>query len=361
MKKIRKICAVVTAVTLCFSYLITPIYASDERINPKDISEILNEATIAGKAWESIGFKAEDIAELTRMKRNEKLMSTFNSEEYEAFLDNQVNMSEEEMTEYLFSEDGSAYEPYVYDHKGNPPESTEEQIERIEYVTNVALKKYGNLYNTEKFNKYVFYLYMSHYIDNPNYKRSNPGFSHIYADVITESDILAYEKFVAESKFVMFADNLVNLVNSVKSNVSNIKTIKNDISNIKKKSKKIAWAVYGILKSKPIKYPERAKLLITSLKKHYESKESVTELIEAIHQDFERDGINDIGKNYIELCANGLLSLIAETFTPFGFSLSVGLFAFNQFLNLYDEAKLVALHYSLSARKADRLDKLLFG
>ena len=64
MKKIRKICAVVTAVTLCFSYLITPIYASDERINPKDISEILNEATIAGKAWESIGFKAEDIAEL---------------------------------------------------------------------------------------------------------------------------------------------------------------------------------------------------------------------------------------------------------------------------------------------------------
>ena len=72
MKKIRKICAVVTAVTLCFSYLITPIYASDERINPKDISEILNEATIAGKAWESIGFKAEDIAELTRMKRNEK-------------------------------------------------------------------------------------------------------------------------------------------------------------------------------------------------------------------------------------------------------------------------------------------------
>lgn len=38
----------------------------------------------------------------------------------------------------------------------------------------VALDRYGSVYNSEQFNKYVVYLYMSHYIDNPNYTRENP-------------------------------------------------------------------------------------------------------------------------------------------------------------------------------------------
>ena len=63
----------------------------------------------------------------------------------------------------------------------------------------------------------------------------------------------------------------------------------------------------------------------------------------------------------MKLCVNGILDVIVGTFTPFGFSLSVGLVVFNQYMNLYDDAKLAALHYSLSARKADRLDKILFG
>lgn len=69
----------------------------------------------------------------------------------------------------------------------------------MQYVTQVALERYGNTYNTTDFNKYVLYLYMSHYIDNPNYTKESPGFDNIYAYVITSDDITAYENFIAQS------------------------------------------------------------------------------------------------------------------------------------------------------------------
>ena len=358
MKKTRKLCAVVIAVVLTFTYLVTPIYAADKMINTDDVAEILDASIKAGKAWESIGFKAEDIAEIAKMKKNEKLMATFNREEFEEFLDNEVTMSDEEIDKYLFSEDSSAIEPYVYGHNGNPPESEAEQVERIVHVINVAQKKYSGLYTTEKFNRYVFYLYMSHYIDNPNYKKSNPGFSDIYADVITKSDVLAYDAFVAQSNVSMFADNLVNMIGAIKTNVDGINTVKKNILDIKEKSDAIAKAAQDIYQASKIEYFEKAHLITVAFKKHYASKGSVNELISAIHKDLER---KDIPVEYMKLCVNGILDVIVGTFTPFGFSLSVGLVVFNQYMNLYDDAKLAALHYSLSARKADRLDKILFG
>ena len=92
----------------------------------------------------------------------------------------------------------------LYSQDGNPPSGVEEQNERIKYVTQVALDRYGSVYNSEQFNKYVVYLYMSHYIDNPNYTRENPGFDNIYAYVITNDDIRAYDKFIEQTKYSMF-------------------------------------------------------------------------------------------------------------------------------------------------------------
>ena len=199
---------------------------------------------------------------------------------------------------------------------------------------------------------------MSHYIDIPNYKKSNPGFSDIYADVITKSDVLAYDAFVAQSNVSMFADNLVNMIGAIKTNVDGINTVKKNILDIKEKSDAIAKAAQDIYQASKIEYFEKAHLITVAFKKHYASKGSVNELISAIHKDLER---KDIPVEYMKLCVNGILDVIVGTFTPFGFSLSVGLVVFNQYMNLYDDAKLAALHYSLSARKADRLDKILFG
>ena len=43
-----------------------------------------------------------------------------------------------------------------------------------------------------------------------------------------------------------------------------------------------------------------------------------------------------------------------------GFGLSISVCYYNMYMNLYDKAKITALHYSLSGRVAERLDVLLW-
>lgn len=71
----------------------------------------------------------------------------------------------------------------------NPPVDADEQAERMVHVYHDAYALYGNQSNVDK---YIVYLYLSHYVDNPNYNRNSPNFDSIYADVLTSSDISAY-------------------------------------------------------------------------------------------------------------------------------------------------------------------------
>lgn len=66
---------------------------------------------------------------------------------------------------------------------------------------------YGNQSNVDK---YIVYLYLSHYVDNPNYNRNSPNFDSIYADVLTSSDISAYESFISNTKFSGIANDVKN-------------------------------------------------------------------------------------------------------------------------------------------------------
>lgn len=57
----------------------------------------------------------------------------------------------------------------------------------------------------------------------------------------------------------------------------------------------------------------------------------------------------------------GFLGVLAGTTTMFGIGLSISLCYYNVYMNLYDQVRLTALHYSLSGRVAGRLDELLWG
>ena len=199
---------------------------------------------------------------------------------------------------------------------------------------------------------------MSHYIDNPNYTKEKPGFDNIYAYVITLDDINAYENFIAQSKFSMFSTNLVNFIDEFKSASGNTNDIITSVDKGKIISINTANAVYGLSTFDPNKTVSRAKLIITSFKNHYENSSSINELLNGIYQDLEPE---DVSQQYVATCVTGLLGAMAGTTTLFGFGMSISLCCYNAYTNLYDKARLAALHYTLSSRVAIRLDKLIWG
>ena len=354
---IKKVISVVIAICLMFistiGSSIQPIYAaSSARINPDDMLTVLNDITVAGQSWENIGFDSEDIANIMQMQRKD--------DSYYASLNTDIARLSVETVETKALENAIAGQGYIqsYAQNGNPPATPQEQNERMQYVTQVALERYGNTYNTADFNKYVLYLYMSHYIDNPNYTKESPGFDNIYAYVITSDDITAYENFIAQSKFSMFSTNLVNFMDEFKSAVNNSSDILTAVDEGKVISINTANAIYGLSTFDPEKTASRAKLIATSFKDHYESTASVNELLNAMYVDLEPE---DVSQQYIDACVTGFLGVLAGTTTLFGFGMSISLCYYNVYANLYDKAKLTALHYSLSGRVAIRLDELIGG
>lgn len=101
----------------------------------------------------------------------------------------------------------------------------------------------------------------------------------------------------------------------------------------------------------------RAKLIIGSFINNYENAVSAEALIDYINEDLKYE---DVGKQYIDTCVTGLIEALAGTTTILGFGLSISICYYNMYMNLYDKAKITALHYSLSGRVAERLDVLLW-
>lgn len=72
---LRKMLSVLVAMCVFLvtfmSYPAQTANAAANQVNPDDIQEILSDISAAGQAWESIGFSAEDIAEITQMTRKD--------------------------------------------------------------------------------------------------------------------------------------------------------------------------------------------------------------------------------------------------------------------------------------------------
>lgn len=355
-KRLSVLMAICLIVVSTASFPMQNVSATEtaERINPNDILTVLDDITIAGQAWESVGFSSEDIAEIAQMERKDASYYEDISEQIAAL------SMETDQTRSLENELLNQAHVVPYATNGNPPETPQEQNERIKYVTQVALSRYGDIYGSQTFNKYIVYLYMSHYIDNPNYSKESPGFDSIYSHVITSDDIRVYDDFITQSKFSMFSSNLVNFVNEFKTATSDIYNLQNSVRT----GKNIALnSSQAILDSKDFRdftndqAAERAHLIATSLKDHYESTASARELLDAIYMDLEPENVS---RQCVITYVTGILGFLAETTSIFGFGLSASLVCFNFYMNLYERARLVALQYSLSARVAVRVDELLW-
>lgn len=267
---------------LCDSDLIDAIVGMT---NPDDVEIVLDDITTAGQAWENMGFDSEDVSDIMKMARKD--------DSYYQEISEQISLLSNETDETVEIQNALADQYAISScaQNGNPPETPQEQNGRIKYVTQVALNRYGSMYNSSVFDAYVLYLYMSHYIDNPNYTKNNPGFDNIYAYVITVDDINAYDNFIAQSNFSMFSSNLVNFVSEFKSAVSNVNDLKTAVSTGKTISINTMSTLYELDSFSAEEAANRAELIATSFMYHYGSSTSVTNLLNAIYADLESEDI----------------------------------------------------------------------
>lgn len=362
----KKLLSVIVAMSLVIvttaSYPLKNVYAKEavEEVLEEDsvyatgidtaqLKEALDDITIAGEAWKSIGFTSEDIAELTQLERKAASFYEGYTQQIETLsvVTDRTTSLESELMNHAYAV------PYAQD--GNPPESPQEQNERLAYITNVALSRYGNVNN---FGQYIYYLYMSHYIDNPNYTKANPGFNNIYAYVITENDIRVYDIFAQQSKMSIFVNNVRNLYDDLNEAKEKLEEFKELAKTGKDISVNTADTVQDLLEYDPNVAFEHAKLIKTSLINHYDTAESVSELLAAIHDDLKPANVSE---EFTNACVTGIMGLLATTTPLFSFGLSISLCYFDLYMNLYDRARLVALHTTLSGRIADRTDYLIWG
>ncbi|MGM9977516.1 MAG: VWA domain-containing protein [Clostridium sp.] len=90
--------------------------------------------------------------------------------------------------------------------------SSDEEAQEAEEKEILARRVAHCLYVAKKRNypsRYVLYLYISHYIDIPDNEPLDCK-STYFPDIITDEDVIAYEKFMSNVNMSEFADNLAN-------------------------------------------------------------------------------------------------------------------------------------------------------
>lgn len=100
-------------------------------------------------------------------------------------------------------------------YDGNPPHSAEEQIARMDYITNILNTEYLD----SKYDRglYTTYLYTSHYIENVTYDRTatnekNFGYP-VLANIISENDIESFNTFYNITSGNAVVDNFITFIN----------------------------------------------------------------------------------------------------------------------------------------------------
>lgn len=122
----------------------------------------------------------------------------------------------------------------------------DEMGKRIAHCAQVAANRN---YTNEK---YVFYLYMSHYIDTPD-GESLDCKSGFLPDIITETDVMAYDRFVSQVGLNEFVDDLSTFVFGIHDAMSTGKdmaenTAKQEAKSISDKVASVTEYVFSVIK-----------------------------------------------------------------------------------------------------------------
>lgn len=243
---------------------------------------------------------------------------------------------------------------------GNPPVDADEQAERMVHVYHDAYALYGNQSNVDK---YIVYLYLSHYVDNPNYNRNSPNFDSIYADVLTSSDISAYESFISNTKFSGIANDVKNFASAVYE-IQSLTDAPTTLSDIGDTGRVVTLNTVNLVKDLsglPNDLTNINTLIYNVIHDNYSSGASAETIIQTTNDSLGSEQVETVVEDYIDLCVTGFLAVLATTPPLVGFGISMTVFYYDFCSSILNKARLAALQYSYSSRVALRLEKVLFG
>lgn len=354
--KYKRILSIFFSAVLSMSLIMTKtIYTyadTSEKIDQSDLETILNDSIIMTEAWKSIGFTSEQIINIMKMDR---------AEGSEELLENNNLLNETDATRILEDElaDKSDIGINVNTRatNGNPPLNSSDQTSRIIHVYNDAYSLYKDKSNV---NNYIVYLYLSHYVDNPNYNRNSPNFDSIYADVITSSDISAYNTFIKNTKFTTISNDIVHFFDGV----NGIASTGADAVEFASNGKNIAVNTVNLVRDiqdLPDNIDDVNTAIYDVVTKRYSSGFSADEMIDEINKTLDDSENEEIINEYASICVTGMLSMLASTIPVIGMSVSMTVFYYDCYSSIINRARLAALQYSYSTRVTLRMEQALYG
>ena len=101
-----------------------------------------------------------------------------------------------------------------------------EQADRIAYIYSVAINKFSRL-SPERFNRYIYYLYMSHYIDNERYTPNSPNFEYCISYILCEEDLAVYDNFAR----TQFGQGILDASTSAVSGILGVAGLADDLAD----------------------------------------------------------------------------------------------------------------------------------
>ncbi len=363
-KSVLKCCgALGMSLSLAVSSSATAFAATSRELTQDEMTAIFDDAIIIAEAWKSIGFTSEQIKDILSLDRNESIDNSSAAMAYAAGAETETDeklptaLCEETDKTRQFEKQLKSSIHHVSGARsanGNPPTDNGEQAERIKHV-------YQDFYQTyagqQVLPKYIAYLYLSHYVDNPDYDRESPNFDAIYADILTSEDIQAYDNYIDGTNFRGLSDDIVHFANAV----YDLTSISADVLNAGKIiSVNTAANVLLDFESAFEDVTTINDAIVNGMRKKYSTAASVDQIIRTVTDSIE-DPINELTKDYIALCVTGLISVLTSTPVLAGLSISLSVFYYDCYSSLINRARLAALQYSYHGRLALRIEKTLYS
>lgn len=247
--------------------------------------------------------------------------------------------------------DGSYYD-------GNPPADAAEQSARMNYIWGV----YNKYYSASKYspNPYLIYLYISHYTENINYDRTaaTPNFDQVYAHIISNDDIAAFNTFIQNSQFAGAAATIANMGQAYQV----VQSVQNGVALYTKElteaEEQFSAGVQIVQTMAALEIEKNPNFKISDVAQAYadncSSATSAEQLINDMNQQLVSSGdLNDLVTEYVDT-VQGIM--INSAFLSIGPGILDGIFGAAEMLDTaVSVANLAQLYVSYHSRQAARL------
>lgn len=359
----RKLLNAIMVILLSFM-TVTPLKASE---TDPYISDLISDSNaIASLLEEKLGINSTELFEL--MALPEKDVSFYGNSIKRDKLDTKV----EKYVDKYNSLGLEPFKPSDYDlskpsvsvraaYDVNPPLSDAEQNERMEYIADIFEREYYQDRYQDKVGKYYLYLYTSHWTENSNFERDGDNyFDKIYANIICQNDIDAFDTFYSKIRDGAIADTFAiagGVVQSIKESGIDKTTIKEALKLTKDYVIEDSDAFTKALTDQGIDITSIHDITDQMYKiymSNYNSVNGAEAMIDLINSEMNQYGVSGYATQIFVHFLGSLKTdvILATMGMPM---LGIGLFYFQVLSDIYPMVTLASLYYSYNIRRADRL------